>query len=96
MLLFNLVTGQMPFAAPNEEKVKKLTLTKEPKYVKRNWRQLSPDVQALCKNMLSKDPNQRMSFEEILDQPWINDMPTDNFSRTTSLGGLRGLIKRRS
>lgn len=79
VLLYNFVTGQMPFAAKTQKKIKELTMKKDPSYKQKAWKQCSPELKTLVQGLLEKDPSQRLGIDDILAHPWITtvDAPLD-------------------
>lgn len=71
ILLYNLVTGKMPFAGKTAKKIDKYTLNNEPSFKEKAWKQCSPDVKDLCEGLLQKEPTERMTIEEVLKHPWL-------------------------
>lgn len=45
VLLYNLITGKMPFASKYALKIDELTLKKEPTFKDKAWKQCSPAAQ---------------------------------------------------
>ena len=57
VILYNLVTGEMPFSGKNPKVVAQKSLKKKPKFNQKAWKQCSPNAKLLCKQMLTKDAN---------------------------------------
>lgn len=73
VLLYNFVTGRMPFAAKYQHKIAELTMRKEPQFKDKVWKQCSPDAKDLVLRLLTKDPTKRLDVEAILAHPWLRD-----------------------
>lgn len=56
VLLYNFITGKMPFAAKYQHKIVEATLKKEPTYKDKCWKQVSPSAKDLVTGLLEKDP----------------------------------------
>ena len=51
-VLYNLITGKMPYVAKEYVQIKKLVLSNaQPKYNQKAWKQCSPDALALVQSM---------------------------------------------
>lgn len=73
VLLYNYISGKMPFAAKYQYKVDFKAKFKEPKFKGKVWKQVSPEVMDLIKGCLEKDPANRLTTQDILDHPWMQD-----------------------
>ena len=71
VLLYNLVTGKMPFNAKTRAKIDQFVIEKDPSYKDKAWKQCSPDVLDLPQNLLKKNPSERLSIDEILNHSWL-------------------------
>ena len=45
-------------------------------YDESDWSTISSDALLLVKNMLSKNPEERLSIEEVLSFPWVTNPPS--------------------
>ena len=85
--LYIMISGKLPFnlnESPddldsvnknkdNKEKNKKLKyeiLNNEPKYIEN----ISDELRDLLKGLLNKDPDKRLTCEQILNHPWLDDV----------------------
>ena len=71
MILFALVTGKLPF---DDENIRKL-LTKVKSGVFTMPPYLHRDIQDLISKMLTVNPDERITIEEIKKHPWFNSFP---------------------
>ena len=88
VLLFNLVTGKMPF---NRDCITQSTLHDRPAYTSLAWKSCSEELRELTEGLLEKEAGSRMTMDEVLDHPWIkkemeinseqNDPATSNFNK---------------
>lgn len=67
ILLYLMVTGVFPFNGTNQKELKQNICFKEPQ-IPTN---LSLDLRDLILKLLSKDPSERITIEEISTHPWI-------------------------
>lgn len=74
VLLYNLVTGIMPFKG-NYKQVYSKTVFKEPKYNQKAWKQCHPEVKDLTQKLLRKNPKQRLRVQEIKEHAWLQIEP---------------------
>jgi serine/threonine protein kinase len=69
VLLFELVTATMPFDTPHLGRLSQKILREHPTFP----RTVSRLFCDLISRMLAKDPNQRITLENIKQHPWINE-----------------------
>ncbi|ODV92811.1 hypothetical protein CANCADRAFT_30849 [Tortispora caseinolytica NRRL Y-17796] len=69
VILYALVTGQLPFDENEEDETRRRILNNEPDYPD----YIPPDVLSLIKQLLDKDPTKRPSGSAILNHPFISD-----------------------
>lgn len=68
VLLYAIVVGRLPFEDPENSVTRILTkIAYEEPYIPRN---LSPELQQLLPRMLCKNPDRRITIEEIKAHPW--------------------------
>jgi calcium-dependent protein kinase len=70
-LLYSMLTGEMPFTADSHEETATLIKTSVPKFAETCWQTVSAEAQSLVRRMLSKNPKDRPTAEQILSDPWI-------------------------
>jgi serine/threonine protein kinase len=69
VLLFELVTASLPFQTLHSGRLAQKILREDPPFP----RTLSPFFCDLIRRMLTKDPHQRITLENIKQHPWVND-----------------------
>ncbi|KAK8882490.1 hypothetical protein M9Y10_045132 [Tritrichomonas musculus] len=67
VVLYSMTVGRMPFASKSVAHLVKKIVNQEPKFPS----DLSEDLLDLLKRMLTKDPEYRITIEEVLDHNWI-------------------------
>ena len=67
VLLFNLVTGKMPFKG-TEKKIRFDCLNKSVPFTDPAWFECSPELTAIAKGLLQRDSSMRYSMEAVLAQ----------------------------
>ena len=81
--LYIMLSGTLPFSYRNKEKkemnnsislsnnnnyeLQNSIINKEPKKIKK----ISEEARSLLQGLLNKDPNKRLTIEQILDHPWL-------------------------
>ena len=82
IILYTMINGYMPFDEDDENETKLKIVNEEP-VLTQEW--LSEDVEDLIKGMLRKDPNQRITMEEILTHPFLQPYGTVTMEKTDKL-----------
>lgn len=70
VLLYAMLTGNVPFRAPNIEELKKVIFKCSYKFPE----ELSEDAKNIITNMLNLVPEERISIPEILSHPWLQNI----------------------
>lgn len=70
--LFLLLMGYPPFAGRSTEELLYKTVHQRVEYIEEDWKDISADALLLVKNMLAKNPEERLSMKEVLEFPWVN------------------------
>lgn len=65
--LFYAITGELPFQGPNAIAVMHKQLNEDPPSLKSSRFSVSPDIAALVDKMLLKDPEERCSLDELIE-----------------------------
>ena len=73
--LFILLVGYPPFQGRTVEELMEQTLYQRVVYDEKDWKDISPDALLLVKNMLAKNPEERISLEEVLAFSWVSKPP---------------------
>lgn len=73
VLMYLILCGYPPFFGSSRKSVAKKIMKKQPKFKGDNWDLASRNAIELIGWMLSKDPNERPSCEEILGHDWFTD-----------------------
>lgn len=68
VILFVMVSGKFPFEGPSIQILSKNIQTKEPKFP----HHVSEQMRVLIRQMLTKDPNQRITIKEIFNSPLVS------------------------
>ena len=71
VLLYNFITGKMPFHHKYRHKLDYMVKFKQAKYNDKAWKQCSPEAKALTMGLLEKDLAKRLTIKDILDHPWL-------------------------
>lgn len=75
VVLFNLITGEMPFDDSKfyRSKLKKQVLDrkKQVKFNQKSWKQCDPSLINLVRGMLEKDPKKRLSINQVVAHEWL-------------------------
>ncbi|KAI8139014.1 kinase-like domain-containing protein, partial [Fennellomyces sp. T-0311] len=71
ILLYIMVTGEMPFEGNSPEQVSRRIQQGRISYPGR----LSPECRQLLKSMLATDPHQRITLTEVAHHPWFRTLP---------------------
>ena len=70
VILYNMISGQRPFNAKENDEIEKLILKGEYKELK----YISKDAKDLINKMIVVNPKERITIEEILNHPWLKDV----------------------
>eukprot|EP01084_Bolivina_argentea_P028721 53343_1 len=67
-----LLRGVLPFDGYTEQQIRDKTLHKTLNLTHVKWQRVSEDAKDLVKNLLMKDPSQRLSVENALEHRWFD------------------------
>lgn len=70
-VLYTVLCGYSPFAAPSDEEMLEKTLLGEIVFDEEDWAHVSDCAKSLVRGMLQFDPKLRMSMDEVLDHAWL-------------------------
>ncbi|OMJ68589.1 hypothetical protein SteCoe_33923 [Stentor coeruleus] len=71
IILYSMLSGTMPFHAENHEKIANLIQTSTPDYFSSIWMNVTPEALNLVQRMLSRNPKDRPTAQQLLSDPWI-------------------------
>ena len=71
VILYRMVTGVLPFPADSMKSLRAMILKKPLTFPPLPAPQLSPNLQALIRRMLTLDPFARPAADEVMAQPWL-------------------------
>lgn len=63
----------MPFPSKYQYKIDYMAKHKKVKYKDKVWKQCSPEAKQLAMGLLQKEPEQRLTMQDIVDHPWLAD-----------------------
>ena len=69
IILYTMLSGVLPFEAENNESTCNLISRAQVNYNKPCWSSITPEAKALVQKMLSKNPKDRPTAEQILSDP---------------------------
>lgn len=64
--------GYPPFEGNSSDELLHKTVNDRIEYNEEDWEGVSTDALLLVKNMLAKNPEERLSIEEVLSFPWVS------------------------
>ena len=73
--LFILLMGYSPFQGETATELLRQTVSDRVEYIESDWSVVSSDAMILVKNMLAKNPEERLSIDEVLSFPWVINPP---------------------
>ncbi|CAO2826745.1 unnamed protein product [Amaranthus hypochondriacus] len=73
VILYILLCGVPPFWAETEQGVALAILRGVIDFKREPWPQISESAKSLVKQMLDPDPNKRLSAQQVLEHPWIQN-----------------------
>ena len=73
--LFILLMGHSPYQGDTATELLRRTVYDRIEYRPTDWSVLSEDAMILVKNMLAKNPDERLSIDEVLSFPWVTNPP---------------------
>lgn len=71
VMAYIMLTGKPPFKGKSKDEVFVEITTKNITYSGDSWKQCSKESKAFIKKMLVRDPKQRATAEELLNDDWI-------------------------
>ena len=78
VITYLLLTGYLPFDDEQEDKeVIRKTLFESIPFYNDSWKNISSKAKEFVKKILKKDKEERISIEEILSDPWLEDFAAE-------------------
>ena len=74
--LFLLLMGYPPLYNEDSIKLLEMTVNQRIEYHETDWSYISEDALILVKNMLAKNPEERLTMKEVLEFPWVQNPPS--------------------
>jgi calcium-dependent protein kinase len=74
VILYVLLCGYPPFNGSNEEKIIEKIKTGKFGFPADEWDHISPNAKEIVKSMLTLDPKKRPSADQILQEPWFDEL----------------------
>jgi len=90
VILYILLSGIHPFQIADEDLMLDNIQNSKWDWVGPNWSKISADAKDLVRNMIAKDPVQRLTINQCLTHKWM----TSDFSNVADLGDVAEEIKR--
>lgn len=73
VILYILLCGFPPFWAETEQGVAQAIIRSVVEFKRDPWSKVSDNAKDLVKKMLNPDPKQRLTAQEVLDHPWLQN-----------------------
>ncbi|CAI9779469.1 unnamed protein product [Fraxinus pennsylvanica] len=73
VILYILLCGVPPFWAETEQGVAQAIIRSVVEFKRDPWPKVSANAKDLVKKMLNPDPKQRLTAQEVLDHPWLQN-----------------------
>ncbi|XP_010673649.2 calcium-dependent protein kinase 8 [Beta vulgaris subsp. vulgaris] len=74
VILYILLCGVPPFWAETEQGVAQAIIRSVVDFKRDPWPKVSDNAKDLVKKMLDPDPNKRLTAQEVLDHPWLQNI----------------------
>ena len=71
VILYLMLSGISPFNGPSKYDIEMSIITHDPSFDAKVWSRVSSEAKDLIKLLLNKNSNERITAEEILNQPWM-------------------------
>ncbi|GAU43644.1 hypothetical protein TSUD_24130 [Trifolium subterraneum] len=76
VILYILLCGVPPFWAETEQGVAQAIIRSNLDFSREPWPKVSDNAKDLVKKMLNPDPKRRLTAQEVLDHPWLQNAKT--------------------
>ena len=73
VILYVLLTGIPPFTGKDESEILKKVMTEKIKLDTEDWNDISEEAKSLISKLLNRNPDERISAENALQEPWIKN-----------------------
>lgn len=73
IILYVFLCGYPPFEGDNNKEIFKNVIKQELKFDPADWASITEDAKSLLKQMLDKNPKTRISADQCLEHPWLNN-----------------------
>jgi len=77
-IIYALICGCLPYDHDDQAEIIRMTVEDKLGFAHPSWKHKSAEVKDLCKKLLHKKPNKRLSLEDALKHPWFNDCRNEN------------------
>ena len=74
VILYALITCTLPFMADTVKETNNLVVNSEERYDQNEWTRFKEEAKSLVKGLLEKDPKKRLTAEQVLQHPWLQDL----------------------
>ena len=78
IILYALICAQLPFLGENRHITFERIVNQPLSFDLPVWESISDECKSLIKRMLEKDQDRRMTIEEVLAHPWVNNVNIDH------------------
>ncbi|KAM7502524.1 hypothetical protein LguiB_001428 [Lonicera macranthoides] len=73
VILYFLLCGDPPFWAETEQEIAQAIIRSKVQFKRDPWPKVSDSAKDLVKKMLDPDPKRRLTAEQVLEHPWLQD-----------------------
>jgi len=74
---FILLAGKMPFYGKSDQEIASKIINKEIEMVGEHWEGTSPEAKEIIRSLLDKNPQGRMTIEDLLRSDWLEEGELD-------------------
>ncbi|OMJ90441.1 hypothetical protein SteCoe_7137 [Stentor coeruleus] len=78
IMMYVLLSGSPPFVGSTENEIMQSVLTTELQFEGKKWRKISEEAKNLIRSMLNRNPKERPTAKQILNNTWIKQRADDN------------------
>ena len=78
IILYLMLSGETPFKGKNEVELLLDIQTRELSFKERIWKKTSPEAVSLIQQMLKKNPDERITAQEVYNNEWIQRYTNDS------------------